>query len=118
MAKKFKPRRGRPRTTGKGALVGLRCHPPFLKAVDGWRGRQEDSPTRPAAIVQLAMFGLTLAGPVARTNTMAAAKALDMAGSEIDRVSDQSVPHEERASRKRRLLRGPKEFREWRRDHP
>ena len=98
--------------------MGLRCHPPFLKAVDGWRGRQEDNPTRPAAIVRLATIGLTLAGPVVRTSPMAASKALDMAGEEIDRLADQSAPHEERASRKRRLLKGPKEFREFREDHP
>ena len=118
MAKKIKAKgRGRPPTTGKGTLVGLRCHPPFLKAVDAWRGRQDDNPTRPAAIVQLAVLGLTL-GPVAvGTNQKAAAKASDMAGEEIDRLANHSAPAEERDSRKRRLLKGPKEFRDMRKDH-
>jgi hypothetical protein len=40
-----------------------------------------------------------------------------MAGKEIDRQADQSASDEERASRKRRLLKGPKEFRDMREDH-
>jgi hypothetical protein len=41
-----------------------------------------------------------------------------MAGEAIDRQADQSATVEERESRKRRLLKGPAEFRELRRDHP
>jgi len=42
----------------------------------------------------------------------------DMAGAAIDRLADQSAPPEVRAKRKRRLLKGPSEFREMREDHP
>ena len=35
----------------------------------------------------------------------------------IDRHTDQSAAPEEQASRKRKLLKGPKEFREIRKDH-
>ena len=45
-------------------------------------------------------------------------KAAEMAGDIIDQHADLSASSEEQASRKRRLLRGPKEFRELRRDHP
>jgi hypothetical protein len=38
-------------------------------------------------------------------------KAAEMAGNEIDRLGDRSATDEQRASRKRRLLKGPKEFR-------
>jgi hypothetical protein len=38
-----------------------------------------------------------------------------MAGQEIDRLGDQAATGEQRASRKRRLIRGPKEFRDMRR---
>jgi hypothetical protein len=59
MAKKVaRKRRGRPTTTGKGKLIGLRCHKPFLTAVDEWREEQRDQPSRPAAIVRLAEIGL------------------------------------------------------------
>jgi hypothetical protein len=37
-----------------------------------------------------------------------------MAGREIDRVADKSAPTEEQARRKRRLIKGPPEFREMR----
>jgi hypothetical protein len=40
-----------------------------------------------------------------------------MAGEAIDHHTDQSASTEEQASRKRRLLKGPKEFRELRKDH-
>jgi hypothetical protein len=43
-----------------------------------------------------------------------AEKARAMAGQEIDRLSDPSATEEERQRRKRRLLKGPKEFRDVR----
>jgi hypothetical protein len=43
-----------------------------------------------------------------------AAKAREMAGQEIDRLIDPSTTDEERQRRKRRLLKGPKEFRDIR----
>lgn len=46
----------------------------------------------------------------------ATAKAAEMAGKEIDRLSDRSATDGQRASRKRRLLKGPKEFRDIRDD--
>ena len=118
MKAKKRVRRGRPVTTGKGQLVGLRCHGRFLQAVDGWREREDDKPSRPAAIIRLAELGLAMSGSMSRTNAKAASKASAMAGQEIDRLVDQSLPVGERASRKRRLLKGPKEFREIREDHP
>ena len=48
----------------------------------------------------------------------AAAKAAEMASQQIDRLGDQSTAQEQRASRKRRLLKGPKEFRNIRDDLP
>jgi hypothetical protein len=50
--------------------------------------------------------------------TKKAAKALEMAGQEIDRLSDPSATDEERQRRKRRLLKGPKEFRDVRDNRP
>ncbi len=44
-----------------------------------------------------------------------APKAADMAAREIDRLADKAATGEERASRKRRLIAGPKEFRGIRR---
>jgi hypothetical protein len=43
-----------------------------------------------------------------------AGKASEMAAQEIDRISDPSATEEERQLRKRRLIKGPKEFRDIR----
>ncbi len=105
------------RTTGPGTLVGLRCHAPFLKCVDEWRARQEDKPSRPAAVIRLAEIGVALAKPIGGTSSKAAAKASAMAGQAVERLADQSVPLEERSKRKRRLLKGPVAFHRFRRNH-
>jgi hypothetical protein len=47
-----------------------------------------------------------------------ALKALDMAAQQIDKLVDASAPPEERAKRKRRILRDPGEFEELRADLP
>jgi hypothetical protein len=41
-------------------------------------------------------------------------KSADMAGRTIDSIDDQSAPADDRAERKRRLLKGPKEFQDMR----
>jgi len=118
MAKKSKPKkRGPARTTGRpGALAGRRYHEPFLQAVDGWRERQDDEPSRPVAIVRLAQLGLAMSETRGRpTSPKGASRAAEMAGQEIDRLGDHSATVEERAKRKRRLLKGPREFRDMRR---
>jgi hypothetical protein len=116
MAKKAK-RPGPARTAPKATPVGLRCHRAFLSAVDAWRKRQHDAPARPAAIVRLAELGLSVSGPRGRTSERSASRASAMAGDEIDRVSDPSASAAVRASRKRRLIGGPGEFRAFRKDH-
>jgi hypothetical protein len=63
----------------------------------------------------------TMHGPSAHragVRTDRAAKAQAMAGREIDRLSDPSATEEERQRRKRRLLKGPKEFRDVRGNRP
>jgi hypothetical protein len=86
-----------------------------VDAVDEWRKGQEDKPTRTAAIVRLAESGLSIA-PGGPTSAAMASKAAELAGSEIDRLRDQSATKKEQATRKRRLLKGPKEFRGFRKD--
>jgi hypothetical protein len=45
-------------------------------------------------------------------------KAAQMAGRTIDQLGDQAATDEERAHRKRRLIKGPREFRDVRGDQP
>jgi hypothetical protein len=115
MTKSITKRRGRP-PTGIGLLIGMRWHAPVLGKIDDWRHRQNDSPSRTEAIRRL--VGLALAGsqPTKARSPKASSKALDLAGKEIDKLIDPSAPVEERQQRKRRLLKGPKEFRDIRRD--
>ncbi len=48
----------------------------------------------------------------------AAAKASEMAGHQIDKIANPAMPEEERRARKRRLIKGPREFRDIRGDQP
>jgi hypothetical protein len=50
--------RGRPKTTGTGVQIGMRWQPEELAAIDAWRRKQDDIPTRTAAIRRLVALGL------------------------------------------------------------
>ena len=84
--------------------------------IDRWA--KGEKLTRSAAIRRLVELGLASARPIGRTSRAAAAKAADMAADAIDHIAPSSTPSEEQASRKRRLLKGPREFRDIRKDHP
>ena len=63
MAKPFsdkvkKGRRGRPVTTGRTTLIGVRMADQPLKAIDAWASAQDDRPLRPEAIRRLVEIGL------------------------------------------------------------
>jgi hypothetical protein len=53
-----KKRRGRPVTTGKGTLIGVRLLDAPLASLDEWIAAQGDGPTRPEAIRRLVEIGL------------------------------------------------------------
>jgi hypothetical protein len=112
---KKKETRGRKKTTGPGEPVLLRLHPPLTNAIDEWAKQQDDNPSRPEAIrrlVERALAGVLKELPPSKAT---ARKASELASREIDRLGDKSATGEERASRKRRLIAGPKEFRGIRR---
>ena len=106
----------RPSVTGD--LVGVRIQPDMAKSIDGWRRQQADLPGRPEAIRRLVEMALASAGPAPKRNKKTAAKAAALAGTMIDWLGDKSAPPEEQAKRKRRLVKGPSEFREMRGDLP
>jgi len=111
-----KKKRGPP-PTAKGTLIGLRLEPATLARVDRWAMSQQDHPSRDEAIRRLVELGFAVAQP-AGAGTRTAAKAAEMASEEIDRLGDPSATDEERQLRKRRLIRGPKEFLDLRRNRP
>jgi hypothetical protein len=89
-----------------------------LEKIDRWRRTQPDLPSRAEAIRRLVETGLAGATPMLRPSSKAASKVSDMAAQQIDKLADSSATDEERQARKRRLLKGPKEFRDIRRDRP
>ena len=113
MAKK-KMRRGRPRVDSEAVTV--RKLKSELAQVDAWMKRHLPEGTRPMAIRWLVEIGLGRGAPIGRRSPKAAAKALRLAGREIERVVDKAAPAAEQAKRKRRLLKGPREFRGIRKD--
>ena len=91
--------------------------PAELREIDGWiKARPKPKPTRPQAIRRLVKQALAAAHP--RGAHKGAAKAKAMAGEQIERMIDPAAPAEDRRQRKRRLLKGPSEFREMRTDLP
>ena len=90
----------------------------MIDAIEKWRGKQKPIPNVSEAIRALVEVGLASAKPARPRSKKPTSKASDMAGNEIDRMGDKSATDEQRKSRKRRLLKGPTEFREFRRDHP
>jgi hypothetical protein len=107
-----------PAPTGKGTLIGVRLQPAPLSELDAWAARQDDTPSRPEAIRRLVELGLAGAKKFAAPSQQTRAKAKKFAAEQIDRMGNSTATAEEQASRKRRLLKGPEEFREARVDRP
>jgi hypothetical protein len=115
-----KKRRGRPVTTGKGTLVGVRLLDAPLAALDDWISDQKEPDlSRPEAIRRLVEIGLGKAIPERRAKAGdTAQRAKELASRTIERLVAPDTPAEERASRRRKLTKGPEEFRNVRRDKP
>src|SRR6476620_4222418 len=94
-----------------GDLIGVRVPPDMAKQLDDWRRKQDDLPGRPEAIRRLIEAGLASTQGVKPVGKRATAESDAMAGNEIDRVHNNAATPEQRAIRKRRLLKGQKEFR-------
>lgn len=105
---------GRPPGRIQHRSFRMRVSDAFLRALDGWRSKQPDKPSRAEAIRRLVME----AHPVApRQRKGPAHKASELAAETIEQLTDQqSGPL--RARVKRRLIHGPKEFRGVRKDQP
>jgi hypothetical protein len=103
----------------------MRVSDKFLSAVDRWRRKQDDLPSRSEAVRRLVEATLHILAkdpgekPARKAGSRAGrAKASELAGQAIDRLGDKSAPDEEQARRKRRLIKGPQEFRDVRADLP
>jgi Arc/MetJ-type ribon-helix-helix transcriptional regulator len=108
-----KKRRGRP-ATGKDPLVSARLPQTLIDQVEHWAASNEAS--RSEAIRRLVELGLTVKSKGRQSNEGQRLRAREMAGNAIDVMTDANAHAEDQASRKRRLLKGPEEFRETRVD--
>src|SRR6478736_841450 len=118
-SKKSKPKIGRPKTTGPGQPQVVRMHDQQVAAIDAWIAMHEVEISRPEAIRRLVDLGLkakTPARPVSKPGRRL--RAQELATKAIDKIIDPAAPPEERAQRRRRLTKGPSEFREDRVDLP
>ena len=114
---------GRPPGRIQDRPFQMRVTEDFLRAVDKWRTKQDNEPSRAEAIRRLVELGLSKPEPrkrprVLSTAKQSAARAAELAGHAIDKHSDQDVSDEQRKVRKRMLIQGPSVFREARRDRP
>jgi hypothetical protein len=114
----LKKKAGRP-ATGNDPVCAIRLSDEFLTKVDAWAAKQDDEPGRSEAIRRLVELGLkvkTPARPV--SNPTRKLRAQELATKAIEKMIDPSAAPEERAQRRRRLTKGPTEFREGRVDLP
>jgi hypothetical protein len=120
MSIKAKPKktRGRP-ATGRDPMMGFRASPVLRASIVTWAEGQPDKPTLSEATRRLVELGLTVKAPAGPTsNPGRKLRAQELATKAIDKMIDPSAPPEERAQRKRRLTKGPEEFRKVRVDRP
>ena len=110
-----KRKRGRP-ATGRDPVTAIRLSPDLRETVDAWAAKQKDAPGRSEAIRRLIELGLTVKAPPRRRSDKQKARAKELAGSAIDKLSEVAASPDDKLSRKRRLIKGPEEFREARVD--
>ena len=112
-----KKRRGRP-ATGKDPHIAARMPPELIANVEAWASANDTS--RSDAFRRLVELGLTVKAPSRRPVSRQGRKlrAQELATNAIERIIDPAAPPEERDQRRRRLTKGPPEFREDRVDLP
>ena len=96
--------------TGRGLVVTVCLPEATLADVERWAVSQVDQPARSQAICRLVEVGLTIGATQKPSLPGVADRAKELAGTAIDKMSDDSATDADQASRKRRLLKRPNEF--------
>src|SRR5438128_2092338 len=107
-----KKRRGRP-ATGKDPHIAARMPIPLIAEVEAWAAANDT--TRSEAFRRLVELGLTVKTKSVPSERQRAALA-DLASKAIDSLTAGTPDNDEKASRKRRLMKGPEEFQQVRVD--
>ncbi len=137
---KVVPKKGRGRpATGRDPVTAIRLAEGLREKLETWAAQQPDKPGRSEAIRRLVELGLGQTkdrdGPASQTlergsetidaltrdlreaqEARSAARAAELAAKAIDGKIDPKVPAEDRAVRKRKLLKAPSDFRDSRKD--
>src|SRR5258708_5390996 len=105
------------------SFCGLRscsesADPALRASIVRWAEKQPDMPTLSEATRRLVELGLTVKTKAKQPAAARARRANELAAKAIDKIIDPAAPPEERAQRRRRLIKGPSEFREDRIDPP
>jgi hypothetical protein len=110
-------RRGRP-ATGKDPLISARVPAEIVASIEAWGAAK--AVTRSAAIRRLVEIGLQAKRSAKATtrSTPNKFRAAELAAKAIDKMGDPAASADERDHRRRRLTKGPPEFREDRVDLP
>ena len=107
-------RRGRP-ATGRDPVSAVRLPADLTASVDRWA--EDHDANRSEAIRRLVEIGLTFgATKPKQTPAARAERAKELASVTIDEMGDLTADPDERAQRRRRLTKGPEEFRDIRVD--
>jgi hypothetical protein len=112
----IRKKRGRGRPKVGAVPVMVRLLPDQAARLDRWRKGLADNPGRPEAIRRLIAQNLPKSPRV--HGHSGAHKASEFAVKTIEALADKSRAASEHARAKRRLIHGPKEFRDIRADQP
>jgi hypothetical protein len=109
-------RRGRP-ATGKDPLISARVPAEVVTSIEAWGAAK--GLTRSEAIRRLVELGLKVKTPARSVSKPGRRlRAQELATKTIEKMIDPAAVPEEQAQRRRRLTKGPSEFREDRVDQP
>ena len=88
----------------EGYSEGVRLPPQMISNINQWE--KQNNLSRSEAIRRLIERAFTAAAPSGPAKAGSRRKAADLAGQAIDSLGDQNATVEERAHRKRRLIKG------------
>jgi hypothetical protein len=89
----------------------------LLASIDAWIASQnEPDLSRPKAIRHLVVLGMGGGTASRAKKSVKSSQSSELAGKQLDKMNDKSASPEEQATRKRRLLKGPSDFRDVRID--
>jgi hypothetical protein len=105
-------------------MIGFRADDVTRASIIKWAESQPDKPTLSDAIRRLVELGLTVKaervskGEDAQQRQTRKQRARELAGVAVDEMTDTTASAQDQVNRKRRLIRGPEEFRKARIDLP